>query len=47
MILAFQQIQIDTMIILGIITGCSVLYCFIVGEITNNNSQMDKLWKKL
>ncbi|MCQ2591334.1 MAG: DUF1295 domain-containing protein [Treponema sp.] len=47
MTFAFQQIQIDTMIILGIITGCSILYCFIVGEITNNNSQMDKLWSIL
>lgn len=45
--IAFQQIQIDTFIILGIITSCSILYCFIVGEITNNNSQMDKLWSIL
>lgn len=43
----FQQIQIDTLIILGIICACSILYCFIVGEITNNNSQMDKLWSIL
>lgn len=47
MIFDLQQIQIDTMIILGIITGCSILYCFIVGEITRNNSQMDKLWSIL
>lgn len=47
MTIAFQQIQIDTMIILGIICACSILYCFIVGEITNNNSQMDKLWSIL
>lgn len=45
--IVFQQIQIDTMIILGIICACSVLYCFVVGEITNNNSQMDKLWSIL
>lgn len=47
MIFSFQQIQIDTLIILGIICACSILYCFIVGEITNNNSQMDKLWSIL
>lgn len=45
--IVFQQIQIDTMIILGIICACSVIYCFVVGEITNNNSQMDKLWSIL
>lgn len=45
--IVFQQIKIDTMIILGIICACSVLYCFVVGEITNNNSQMDKLWSIL
>lgn len=47
MTFAFQQIQIDTMIVLGIICACSIVYCFIVGEITNNNSQMDKLWSIL
>lgn len=47
MIFSFQQIQIDTLIILGIICACSILYCFIAGEITNNNSQMDKLWSIL
>lgn len=30
-----------------IIAGCSALYCFVVGEITGNNSQMDKLWSIL
>lgn len=44
---ALAQNQIETLIILGIITGCSFLYCFIVGELTNNNSQMDKLWSIL
>ena len=39
--------QIDTLIILLIITGSSALYCFVVGEITRNNSQMDKLWSIL
>lgn len=39
--------QLDTLLILGIICGSSVLYCFIVGEISRNNSQMDKLWSLL
>ena len=39
--------QLDTLLILGIICGSSALYCFIVGEITLNNSQMDKLWSLL
>lgn len=39
--------QIDTLIILSIIAGCSALYCFVVGEITRNTSQMDKLWSLL
>lgn len=39
--------QIDTLKILGIIAGCSAAYCFIVGEVTGNNSQMDKLWSLL
>lgn len=39
--------QIEILIILGIIAGCSGLYCFVAGEITQNNSQMDKLWSLL
>lgn len=39
--------QIDTLRVLLIITGCSALYCFAVGELTRNNSQMDKLWSLL
>lgn len=42
-----SQLQLDTLLILGIICGSSVLYCFVVGEITRNNSQMDKLWSIL
>lgn len=34
-------------LILLTIAGCSALYCFVVGEITDNNSQMDKLWSIL
>lgn len=39
--------QLDTLLILVIICGSSVLYCFIVGELSRNNSQMDKLWSIL
>lgn len=39
--------QINTLIICLIIAGCSALFCFIVGEISHNNSQMDKLWSIL
>ena len=39
--------QKDTLFILLIICGASALYCFVVGEITRNNSQMDKLWSIL
>lgn len=42
-----DPLQLDTMLILGIICGSSALYCFVVGEITRNNSQMDKLWSIL
>lgn len=42
-----EPIQIDTLKTLCIITGCSILFCFIVGEISRNNSQMDKLWSVL
>ena len=44
---ALTDVQIETLKILGIITGCSALFCFVVGELTNNNSQMDKLWSLL
>ena len=39
--------QIETLKILGIICASSMAFCFIVGEITRNNSQMDKLWSIL
>lgn len=37
----------DILSTLAIVAGCSMLYCFVVGEITGNNSQMDKLWSIL
>ena len=36
-----------TLVILLTICGCSIVYCFTVGEITHNYSQMDKLWSVL
>ncbi len=39
--------QEKTLLILGIICGASALYCFIAGELSRNNSQMDKLWSVL
>lgn len=43
----FTENQSKTMLILLIVCGCSVAYCFIVGEIAQNFSQMDKLWSIL
>lgn len=40
-------LQIETLKILAIIVGASALYCFVVGELAHNNSQMDKLWSIL
>lgn len=45
--LNLSQNQLDTLLILGIIAGSGAAYCFIVGEISRNNSQMDKLWSIL
>ncbi|MBQ9584086.1 MAG: DUF1295 domain-containing protein [Bacteroidales bacterium] len=44
---ALDANQLSTLKILGIIAACSAAFCFIVGEITGNNSQMDKLWSLL
>jgi steroid 5-alpha reductase family enzyme len=43
--LSEQQLQIFSVLLT--IAGGSALYCFLVGEITHNNSQMDKLWSLL
>lgn len=42
-----SELQLDTLTILVIVCVISIAYCFIVGEITGNNSQMDKLWSIL
>jgi len=44
---ALDPLQMDTLKLLGMIAGCSAAYCFLVGELTGNNSQMDKLWSLL
>lgn len=44
---ALNGAQLETLKVLGIIAGCSAAFCFIVGELTGNNSQMDKLWSLL
>ena len=41
------EAQTGTLMILLIVCGCSAAYCFIVGELTKNYSQMDKLWSLL
>lgn len=44
---ALDPVQAGTLRILGIIAACSAAFCFIAGELTGNNSQMDKLWSLL
>jgi steroid 5-alpha reductase family enzyme len=44
---SLSELQQDTLTILIIISGISMAYCFIAGEITKNNSQTDKLWSIL
>ena len=44
---ALDPAQLETLKVLLWICGCSALYCFVVGELTGNNSQMDKLWSLL
>ena len=39
--------QLEPLKVLLWICGGSALYCFVVGELTGNNSQMDKLWSLL
>ena len=45
--ISLSKLQLETLLILGCVCGGSALYCFVVGEITRNNSQMDKLWSLL
>ena len=41
------ELQLKTLKILLIVAGASALWCFAVGELARNNSQMDKLWSLL
>lgn len=42
-----SELQSETLQLLIIICCISMAYCFIVGELTGNNSQMDKVWSIL
>ena len=44
---SLTDVQLSTLKILLIVCSCAILYCFIAGEITQNFSQMDKLWSIL
>ncbi len=44
---ALSEVQRSTLTVLCAVCGCSMLYCFTVGELTKNYSQMDKLWSVL
>ncbi|MCQ2585478.1 MAG: DUF1295 domain-containing protein [Treponema sp.] len=44
---ALDAVQIATLKTLVTVCGCSALYCFVAGELSKNNSQMDKLWSIL
>lgn len=44
---ALNDLQIETLKTIGIIAGCSAFLCFALGEITRNNSQVDKIWSLL
>ena len=44
---ALDAAQLETLKLLCFIALCSATFCFVVGELTGNNSQMDKLWSLL
>lgn len=44
---SLSSLQCEVLTIVAVIAAVSAAYCFIVGEITGNNSQMDKLWSIL
>ncbi len=44
---ALTDLQKETFLILLIVCGASIAYCFFVGEAVRNFSQMDKLWSIL
>lgn len=44
---SLNESQLEVFKLIGIIAGCSALFCFIVGELSGNNSQVDKVWSIL
>lgn len=42
-----DPVQLETLKVLSVVAAFSAAFCFIVGEATGNNSQMDKLWSLL
>jgi len=44
---ALNEVSVNALNTLVKITAVAIAYCFIVGEITKNNSQVDKLWSIL
>ena len=42
-----DAVQIGTLKLLLLVCACSAAFCFVVGELSHNNSQMDKLWSLL
>ena len=45
--IAFSEMKMNILLVLLIVCASAAAYCFIVGEITGNTSQMDKLWSIL
>lgn len=41
---ALGPLEIEALYKVVYLTGAVALYCFVVGELSNNNSQVDKLW---
>ena len=45
--ITFSAERMNILFVLLIVCGIAALYCFVVGEISGNTSQMDKLWSIL
>ena len=45
--ITFSEMKMNILLVLLIVCASAATYCFIVGEITGNTSQMDKLWSIL
>lgn len=44
---ALDANQLSVLKTLLLVAGCSALWCFVVGELSGNNSQVDKIWSIL